>query len=186
MTGNIDPLRITTELAGISCNPPDGPADLISEYAKVTADFGHLRKVRCDEMRPCIEAHLGCEGSIPCVQGLPSASMYENEDWSRICGCPKNVQLLDFAISIAIALWKAETGTHIAAQERQARIRAVCDQLISLLIVSGIKFDLIIVEKDERPLLMWLRSQSTLRMCQGRSGDAACCRTEEEASRQYT
>src|SRR4051794_24299535 len=154
LTADIDPIAVGAKARGVLVDPGDGAANLVGHRQQAAADILHPGEIGGDVMRPGAHEHFGRGVVVRRLAAGPGAAMNEHEYRRPLARGSEDVELLDLggAVGDSPRLAEAAAGARAVARPTLPDLYDV--RLIDLLIVSRVELDLVVIEKDERPLLV--------------------------------
>src|SRR5438552_813713 len=153
-SAHMDPVGVATEALGVFVDPGDGAADLVGHREQAAAEILHPGKIGGDVMRPSPHEHFGRGVVVRRFAAGPGAAMNKHEYRRPLARGSEDVEPLDLGGAVGDARRLAEAAAGARAVARPALPDLHDVGLIDLLIVSRVELDLVVIEKDERPLLV--------------------------------
>src|SRR5205085_2931627 len=118
------------------------------------ADILHPGEIGGDVMRAGANEHFGRGVVVRRLAAGPGAAMNKHEYRRPLARGSEDVELLDLGRAVGYARRLAEAAAGARAVARPALSDLHDVGLIDLLIVGRVEFDLVVIEKDQRSLLV--------------------------------
>src|SRR5438067_3549345 len=157
LAADMDLIAVAAKTRGIVVDPGDRAADLFSHRKQAAADILHPGKIGNDIMRPGAHEHLGRGVVVRRLAASPGAAMNEYKHRRPLARGAEDVEPLNLCGAVRDARRLAEAGAGPRAVAGPALPGLHDVGLIDLLVVGGVELDLVVIEKNARPLLVGRR-----------------------------